>query len=140
MCTDWAYGKFVSSRWGTEFVNEFVYRYNVAGGTLIVSNFNTDIYDFQIKKNASRFFEKHSFLFTIRFGMFKYLSWCIPLFRCSKTFCYFIPVNHVPEGGNVIRSSVLIMQVIGMLPDITAQDRCTFNFGDIHKRIVLIWG
>ena len=32
------------------------------------------------------------------------------------------PVDHVEERGDVVRAAVLVVQVVGMLPDVEAQD------------------
>lgn len=32
-----------------------------------------------------------------------------------------VPVNHVVEGGNVIRATILVLEVIGVFPDIDSE-------------------
>src|SRR5699024_1606260 len=44
----------------------------------------------------------------------------------------------IEESGDIIRSSVLIIEIICMLPYIKTQDRRTFAIYDRHQRIVLI--
>ena len=36
---------------------------------------------------------------------------------------YRIPVDHVPPGIEVFRSAVLVLEIVGMLPDIVSHDR-----------------
>src|SRR5438874_10296449 len=47
---------------------------------------------------------------------------------------YGIPVDNVPPGRKVIWTAVLVLEVVGMLPDIVAHDRVV----SIHERAVLI--
>src|SRR3954468_20113387 len=48
------------------------------------------------------------------------------------------PVHYVPPRGQVIRTLVLVAQVVGVLPNIVAEDgKIAFA---IHQRIVLIGG
>ena len=42
-----------------------------------------------------------------------------------KDFQRFFPVHQVPKGRDVIRSPVLIIQVVGMFPNVQADDRGT---------------
>ncbi len=53
-----------------------------------------------------------------------------------------IPVHHVPERGDVIGPAVLIVEVIGVFPDIEAEDRLAGAAGDgfAHARAVLVGG
>src|SRR4029453_3012086 len=46
-----------------------------------------------------------------------------------------VPVYHVPPGFDVIGTPVLILKIIGVLPNIDAQDRRVA----IHQRAILIW-
>ena len=34
-----------------------------------------------------------------------------------------VPVDHVPPGGDVVGAAVLVLQIVGVLPDVDAQDR-----------------
>ena len=34
----------------------------------------------------------------------------------------FVPVDYVPPGGEIFRTAVVVFQVVGMLPDIVAED------------------
>jgi hypothetical protein len=38
------------------------------------------------------------------------------LLRSSVSLAYFLPVDQVPEGRDIVWASVLVMQVVGMLP------------------------
>ena len=51
---------------------------------------------------------------------------------------YLVPVDNVEEGRYIVGSSVLIVQVIGMLPDIEPEDGSALMIGNIHQRIVLV--
>ena len=42
---------------------------------------------------------------------------------CSVIIINFVPVNYVEKCSHVVRSSILIEQVLGMLPDINSQYR-----------------
>jgi len=42
---------------------------------------------------------------------------------CLKSFSNFIPVDHLEEGLNVFRTTVLVLQVISMFPDINPKNR-----------------
>src|SRR3954469_1039775 len=46
-----------------------------------------------------------------------------------------IPVHHVPPGFQVVRTAVLVFQVIGVLPNVIAEDG---KFA-VRNRIVLVW-
>src|SRR5207249_5524450 len=46
-----------------------------------------------------------------------------------------VPVHHVPPSLKVIGAAVLILEIIGMLPHVDAEDRRVA----IHQRTVLIW-
>src|ERR1017187_9184303 len=47
---------------------------------------------------------------------------------CSSALCNgeaavdLVPVDHVPPGGEIVGAAVLILEVVGMLPDIVAED------------------
>mmetsp|Transcript_1836 Transcript_1836/g.6037 ORF Transcript_1836/g.6037 Transcript_1836/m.6037 type:complete len:260 (-) Transcript_1836:150-929(-) len=49
---------------------------------------------------------------------------------------HLVPVDDVVEGGNVLRPAVLVLEVVGVLPHVDAQD------GDVaagvHQRVVLV--
>jgi hypothetical protein len=55
-----------------------------------------------------------------------------------------VPVtfDHVPEGGDVVRTAVLVVEVVGVLPDIEAEDGLALDAGDglAHERAVLVGG
>ena len=51
-----------------------------------------------------------------------------------------VPVNDIPPGANVFRSTILVFQVIGMLPYIQTKDwKFDFVTNTLHERIVLVW-
>src|ERR1700693_79225 len=35
---------------------------------------------------------------------------------------YFVPVDYVPPGGQIFRTAVVVFQVVGVLPDVVAED------------------
>ena len=47
-----------------------------------------------------------------------------------------VPVHHIPKGGNVVRTAVLIMQIIGMFPNVQPQNRHM----SVHQGTVLVGG
>src|SRR5690606_11500037 len=51
-----------------------------------------------------------------------------------------VPVDNVPEGRDVVRTTVLVVQVVRMLPDIEADDGFAFETRDglAHQRAVLV--
>ena len=51
-----------------------------------------------------------------------------------------LPVHHFPPGREVIWATVLVLQVVRVLPNITAQDRCSAASDTGHERVVLIGG
>ena len=58
------------------------------------------------------------------------------LFRFGKPTRHFRPVDHVPERGDVVRATILIVQVIGVFPDVESQ-----QWGPtLHQWTVLIGG
>ena len=46
---------------------------------------------------------------------------------------YRLPVDDVPERGDVVRAPVLILQVVGVFPHVQAQDRRAGQAGDIRR-------
>src|SRR5690606_26875369 len=54
---------------------------------------------------------------------------------CFVTFANFIPIDNIPECCDIIRAFVLVVQVVSMLPNVKAKDRC-FTF---HNWAVLVW-
>src|SRR5205809_1154124 len=53
----------------------------------------------------------------------------------SVTLCDLAPIYHVPPRLDVIRPAVLVIQVIGVLPNVDAEQGRVA----IHERTVLIW-
>src|ERR1035438_7753349 len=47
---------------------------------------------------------------------------------CSSAFGYgeaavdFVPVDNVPPGGEIVGAAVLVLQIVGVLPDVVEQD------------------
>ena len=51
----------------------------------------------------------------------------------------FVPVHNVPPCGNVVGATVLVVEVIGVFPDVNAQDRRAFTIHQTaHQWIVLV--
>src|SRR5699024_4044507 len=48
------------------------------------------------------------------------------------------PVDHVEERGDVVRPTVLVLQVVRVLPHVQAQDRGVARTDVLHQRIVLV--
>lgn len=45
------------------------------------------------------------------------------LFLCSlETLAHILPVDDVPDGLHVVRPDVFVLQVVGVLPDVDAQE------------------
>ena len=57
---------------------------------------------------------------------------------CLKTLSNFFPVDHRPKSREIISPAVLILQVIGVFPNINPKNWCSFYLGNIHQWIVLI--
>ena len=53
----------------------------------------------------------------------------------SEAFVHLGPVHHVPPRGEVVGATVLILQVVGVLPDVGAEDRRGLA---VHQRVVLV--
>src|SRR5579872_4005887 len=51
-----------------------------------------------------------------------------------KSLVHFGPVDHVPPRADVIRTAVLILQVVRVLPDVDAED----DLLAFHQRAVLV--
>ena len=53
-----------------------------------------------------------------------------------------IPVDDFEEGCDVIWATVLVVEVVGVLPDVESEDRwattCVCKF--THEWVVLVWG
>src|SRR5687767_8937287 len=59
-----------------------------------------------------------------------------PLLGCVVAARDLRPVDDVPPGGDVVRPAVLVLQVVGVLPDVDAEDRGH----PVRERSVLIGG
>src|SRR5215472_4063466 len=46
-----------------------------------------------------------------------------------------VPVDDVPPGGEIFRTTVVVFQVVGVLPDVVAED----GIQSLRNGIVLIW-
>src|SRR5690606_31698625 len=64
------------------------------------------------------------------------------LFFSGETRCCFVPVHHVPEGFDVVRATVLELQVVSVFPHVQAQDWEAGYARDrfTHQRGVLVSG
>ena len=53
-----------------------------------------------------------------------------------------IPIDDIPKRGNVIRTAVLIIQVVSMLPDVESENRRAADSCNrlAHQRAVLVRG
>ncbi len=45
-----------------------------------------------------------------------------------------IPVDHVPPGGEVVGAAILVLEIVGMLPDIVTH----YREHTVHQRAVLV--
>ena len=52
----------------------------------------------------------------------------------------FVPIHHFPPGREVVRTAVLVLEVVRMLPDITTQNRSLAAAHSWHQWVVLIGG
>lgn len=56
-----------------------------------------------------------------------------------EVLCNLVPVYDVPEGGNILRAAVLVLEVVRMFPDVQAKDWGTGVLDDTgHEGILLI--
>src|SRR5690606_1290464 len=62
------------------------------------------------------------------------------LFCSCKSFAHLFPIDYVPEGADIVRPSVLVVEVIGMFPYVKAQNRGALYFRNIHSRVILVRG
>src|SRR5688500_12783125 len=60
-----------------------------------------------------------------RFGLF---------LRSLVNLVYFVPVNDVPPGFEIVSAFVLVFEIVSVLPNIHAEDR----LGAFHERVVLV--
>ncbi len=60
----------------------------------------------------------------------------VGLFRGGVKLGDFIPIHHVPDGLKVVRAAILVVEVVGVLPDINAKD----GFVAVHQGAVLVGG
>ena len=52
-----------------------------------------------------------------------------------------VPIHQGPPGLDVVRPAVLILEVVGVLPDVEAQQRRSpLDAGQIHQGVVLVGG
>ena len=58
------------------------------------------------------------------------------LFRGGKSFSHGVPVNHVEKRRDVIGPAILVIQVVGVFPNVEAEDWGAA----FHERAVLIGG
>src|SRR5690606_27356421 len=62
------------------------------------------------------------------------------LLRSEIIFFGSIPIYYIPECINIIGAFVLVFQIVGVLPNIKADDRRAFYFCNVHQWIILIRG
>ena len=58
--------------------------------------------------------------------------------RREVAFFDFAPIDDVVESLDIIRTAVLVVEVVCVFPYIEAEDGRTFLFSDIHERIILV--
>src|SRR5262245_52660952 len=53
-----------------------------------------------------------------------------------------VPIDHIPKGSDVIRPTVLILQIVGMFPNVEAEDRliAAAASSGSHDRAILVRG
>src|SRR6478736_5919040 len=61
-------------------------------------------------------------------------SWTALSLSRGEALVHLAPVHHVPPRRDVIRPLVLVLQVVGVLPDVESEDRLLA----FHERIVLV--
>src|SRR3546814_7364891 len=49
-----------------------------------------------------------------------------------------VPVDHVVERADVVRTTVLVLQVVGVFPHVQAEDRGVARADALHERAVLV--
>lgn len=76
----------------------------------------------------------------IRPGLFlrKKLSLHRPGVRIIVALGHFCPIDDVEKRGNIIGAAVLVVQVVGVLPHVKAEDGGTFFIGHVHEGVVLV--
>jgi hypothetical protein len=58
-----------------------------------------------------------------------------------KVFVHLVPVDNIPPVGDVLGAAVLVLEVVGVLPDVDAEDGVLdFVLYALHQRVVLVWG
>src|SRR5208282_5606643 len=53
-----------------------------------------------------------------------------------------VPVHHVPEGLEIFGPAILVLEIVGMLPDVAAEKRLAFDAADsfAHQGVILVSG
>lgn len=69
-------------------------------------------------------------------------SWFASGGGAGEVVVYFGPIDHIPKSGDVIGPAVLVIEVVGMFPDIETEDGNAGTSGDgiAHLGIILIGG
>ena len=49
-----------------------------------------------------------------------------------------VPVDDIPERSDIIRATILVVQVVGVFPYIQSEDGCAPYFSNVHRGIVLV--
>ncbi|MFM1943105.1 MAG: hypothetical protein RI897_2087 [Verrucomicrobiota bacterium] len=64
------------------------------------------------------------------------------LFRGGEEVADLGPVHHTPDGLEIVGTAVLVFEVVGMFPDIDAEDGGAFATGDgfTHEGVILVGG
>ena len=49
-----------------------------------------------------------------------------------------VPVHHRPPPLEVVTTLVLVLQIVGVLPNVVGQDRLALHLGQVHQGVVLV--
>ena len=64
---------------------------------------------------------------------------CLPGSCFCEQFVYSVPINNVPPRLNIFWALIFILEVIGVFPDIKAEDGFSSMLDDsLHERVILI--
>ena len=59
----------------------------------------------------------------------------LALLRISKPLCDVFPVGNVPDGLDIVRTNILVLEVVGVLPYVDAEQRNQSCGGDTYNNI-----
>ena len=65
---------------------------------------------------------------------------CTGLISAAEGLGDLVPIHHFPPGREIVRTAVLVLEVVRMLPDITTQDGGFSAAHSWHQGVVLIGG